>query len=111
MSKDGQVEIVGMEQDERPALDRIKLLRPDVILVDSGSAADDHCLTISEIFKEIPDARVISISLEENDIDIYDKQRIVASGPEDLLRAICQGSKSQLQGVEAEKTSPSPQPS
>jgi DNA-binding NarL/FixJ family response regulator len=89
LSKDEQVEVVGMEKDDdRGALDTIKSLNPDVILVDSGADRDDACLTISEIFREVPGARVISLSVQESGIDIYDKQRIVACGPDDLVRAI-----------------------
>ena len=77
-----------MEKDDRQALDRIKALSPDVILVDSSTARENPCLTISEIFQGIPGARVISLSLQESGIDIYDKQRIVACGPDDLVRAI-----------------------
>ena len=94
LSKVGQVEIVGMEKDDHRALDRIRVLNPDVILVDSGAAREDTCLTISEIFQGIPGARVISLSLQESGIDIYDKQRIVACGPDDLVRAIRRGDSS-----------------
>lgn len=88
LSRDIQVEVVGMEKDDQQALEKIKALNPDVILVDSGATHTDPCLTISEIFQEVPGARVISLSLQENGIDIYDKHRIVACGPDDLVRAI-----------------------
>lgn len=92
LNREGEVDVVGVERDDRRALDRIRLQHPDVILVDSGVPREGPCLTIPEIFREVPDARVISLSLHENGIDIYDRQRIVASGPEDLLRAIRRGS-------------------
>lgn len=81
-----------MERDDRLALERIRALRPDVILVDSSGAPEEHCLTISWIFREMPEARVINLSLQGNGIDIYDKQRITAAGPEDLLRVLRGGS-------------------
>ena len=93
LSQQGEVEVVGMERDDRQALEKIRRLRPDVILVDSGAAPEEYCSTISWIFKEIPEARVISLSLRENGIDIYDKQRITATGPEDLLRVLHRGSE------------------
>ncbi len=85
------VEVVGVERDEPQAMDKIRDLRPDVILVDSGTHRRESCLTLSEIFQEMPGARVISLSLQENGIDIYDKQRILALTPEDLVRAIRRG--------------------
>jgi len=91
LNKVGQVEVVGVEKDDQQALDTIKALNPDVILVDSGTTREDPCLTIAEIFQEAPGARVISLSLEESGIDVYDKQRIVACGPDDLVRAIRRG--------------------
>ena len=91
LSQVADVEVVGAERDDRLALDRIRLLHPDVILMDSSARREDCCLTVSEIFQEIPDARVISLDLQENGIDVYDKQRIIASSPEDLVRAIRRG--------------------
>ncbi|MCL4535535.1 MAG: hypothetical protein M1370_10305 [Bacteroidetes bacterium] len=91
LSREPLVEVVGVEKDDRQALDKIKSLNPDVILVDSGATRANTCLTIAEVFQEVPGARVISLSLQENGIDIYDKQRIVACGPGDLVRAIRRG--------------------
>ena len=88
MDREAGVEIVGMERDDRQALDKIRRLRPDVIVMDSGASPEDCSLTVSGIFQEIPHARVIALSLRENGIDVYDKQRIVAAGPEDLLRVL-----------------------
>lgn len=93
LSREQGVEIVGMEREDRKALERIRLLRPDVILVDSGTRRQDSCPIIAEIFREIPDARVISLSLTENGIDVYDKHRITASSPTDLVRAIRRGAR------------------
>ncbi len=106
MSQVREIEVVGMERDDRRAMDRIRQLRPDVILVDSDTRESLSCLTISEIFQEIPDARVISLNLERNGIDIYDKQQIAASGPEDLVRAIrgnsaVQSAKCEVRGEKA----------
>ncbi|MHB1160826.1 MAG: hypothetical protein ACYC66_03250 [Chloroflexota bacterium] len=93
LSQEGGIEVIGMERDDRQAIDRIRALRPDVILVDSSDTPEDHCLTISGIFQEMPEARVINLSLQENGIDVYDKQRITAAGPEDLLRILRRGSE------------------
>lgn len=91
LSKESEVQVVGMERDDRQTLDKIRLLDPDVILVDSSTKPEESSITISEIFQRAPNARVISLSLRENGIDIYDKQRVTASGPEDLLRVIRRG--------------------
>jgi two-component system nitrate/nitrite response regulator NarL len=88
LAREQEVEVVGMERDDRQALARIKALDPDVILVDSGARREEPSPTISEIFQEAPSARVISLSLQENGIDIYDKHRIVACGPAELVQAI-----------------------
>ena len=52
-----------------------------MILVDSSTHPEASSITIPEIFQKAPNARVISLSLRENGIDIYDKQHVVASGP------------------------------
>ncbi len=95
LGQEAEVEVVGMERIDRLALEEIRRLRPDVILVDSSADPDDHCLTISGIFQEIPEARVIALSLRENGIDIYDKQRIAAAGPKDLLRVLHRGTETE----------------
>jgi DNA-binding NarL/FixJ family response regulator len=93
LSKEREVEVVGMERDQRQTLEKIRLLDPDVILVDSSTHPEASSITIPEIFQKAPNARVISLSLRENGIDIYDKQHVVASGPQDLLRVIRRGSE------------------
>ncbi len=95
LGQESEVEVVGMERDDRLALEEIRRLRPDVVLVDSSAGTEDHCLTVSGIFQEIPEARVITLSLQENGIDVYDKQRIVTAGPEDLLRVLRRGTETE----------------
>lgn len=91
LAKEGEVEVVGTERDDRHALDTLKALNPDVILVDSGAPRGESRLTIAEILQDVPQARVISLSIDENGMDIYDRQRMVAAGPADLVRAIRRG--------------------
>ncbi|HEX9015764.1 MAG TPA: hypothetical protein VF960_07145 [Chloroflexota bacterium] len=88
LAREQEVDVVGVEKDDPAALEQIKALGPDVILVDSTARHDERCLTISEIFRESPGARVISLNLQEDGVDIYDKHRIVACGPIELVRAI-----------------------
>ena len=88
LAREQGVEVVGVEKDDRGALRRIKDLSPDVILLDSSACRDEPCPAIAEIFQEAPGARVISISLQDNGVDIYDKHRITACGPEELVQAI-----------------------
>src|SRR5215208_783633 len=76
LAKEHELDVVGMEKDDRQAIDQIGALKPDVILVDSGARRDDSVLMISEILEKAPRARVISLSLHENGIDIYDRHRI-----------------------------------
>lgn len=88
LAREQGVEVVGVEKDERDALGHIRNLSPDVILLDSSAQRGENCPAIAEIFREAPGARVISLSLQENGVDIYDKHRIVACGPEELVQAI-----------------------
>ncbi len=88
LAREQEVEVVGVEKDDRQALGRIKELGPDVILLDSSLQRGERCAPIAEIFQQAPSARVISLSLQENGVDVYDKHRIVACGPVELLHAI-----------------------
>ena len=90
LAREEEVDVVGMEKDDPQVIGRLKELSPDVILVDSGARPEDSCLTLSEIFRELPEARVIRLDLQENGVDIYDRQRIAGCGPEELVHAIRQ---------------------
>ena len=85
LSHQAQIEIVGQETDAACALERVRELRPDVVIVDSTSPGVDAPELALAIFRAGMRVRVIGLGLEDNAIHIYHKERRIAHGVEDLM--------------------------
>jgi TorA maturation chaperone TorD len=83
-----QIEIVAEEEDATRAMERFKALQPDVVIVDSESPTGDLAALSLRILKEGKQVRVIGLSLRENAVYVYRKERIIAHRVEDLMNAI-----------------------
>ncbi len=84
--------VVGCETDIAPAIEQIKKLRPDVVIVDTS---DPACDATSEILRALEgsDQRVIGMSLLDSTIHVYHDERLIIRGVEDLIRAVRCGKK------------------
>jgi DNA-binding NarL/FixJ family response regulator len=81
-------DIVGQETDVEQAVDRIKELQPDVVIVDSDGPAYDSTLALMHILRANPGIKVIGLSLQNNNLYTYRAKQWVARGVEDLEKAI-----------------------
>jgi DNA-binding NarL/FixJ family response regulator len=82
------LEIVGREADADEAVERIKELQPDVVVLDSGAPACDPTMAVMRILREGVGAKVIGLNLQDNTMCIYlGEQRVVKEG-KDLMEAI-----------------------
>jgi DNA-binding NarL/FixJ family response regulator len=82
------LEIVGREMDLEKGLDRIRELRPDVVIVDNGDPMHDPMAAVMRILRERLGTRVIGLDLQDNVVCIYRSEQRMARGVEDLLEAI-----------------------
>jgi chemotaxis response regulator CheB len=82
------VEIVGHEADVDTAIARIKELRPDVVIVDNGSAACTDGTIVMRILQEQTGAKIVGLSLHDNTFSIYRGEQRELCQIEDLTRAI-----------------------
>jgi len=80
------VKVVGMETNQHLALDSIRRLRPDVVVFDSTE--QDPAYTIGCLLKECPGTRLITLSLKDNKMKIYDNYQVVTPSPTDLIKAV-----------------------
>ena len=72
------LEVVGREADVDKAIGRIKELRPDVVILDSGDPACAFTPAVMRILREGVGAKVIGLNLENNTMCIYrGEQRVV----------------------------------
>ncbi len=88
LARQAKVEIVAQEADPARAVESIKELQPDAVIVDNECPADDPAELALAVFKTGAKARVIGLSLKDNTIHIYHNERRIAHEVEDLMKAI-----------------------
>ena len=82
------LEIVGRETDMDKAIERIKELQPDVVILDSGDPACDLTPAVMRILREGVGAKVIGLNLQDNTMCIYRGEQRVVEEVKDLVEAI-----------------------
>ena len=78
------VDIVGRETDVDKAIERIKELQPDVVILDNGDPTPE----VMCILREGVGTKVIGLNLQDNTICIYRGEQRVVKEVEDLVEAI-----------------------
>lgn len=81
-------EIVGQSEKLNAAIDQIKALAPDVVILDTDGPPSGRSKDIVRILESVPGVKIVGLSLQNNNIHIYQTRRWIASGVEDLLEAI-----------------------
>jgi len=82
------LEIVGREADVDLAMDRIRELQPDVVVLDNSSPVCLLTPAVMDIFAACPGVRVVGLNLENNTVCIYSGEQRVVESMEDLVEAI-----------------------
>jgi DNA-binding NarL/FixJ family response regulator len=95
LSSDARVEVVGEAADGRAAVERVRLLRPDLVLMDVRMPNLDGIEATRQLLAAAPDVRVVILTTFEQDDYIFGALSAGASGfllkrtePEALLAAI-----------------------
>jgi DNA-binding NarL/FixJ family response regulator len=95
LSSDEQVEVVGEAGNGRAAVEQVRTLRPDVVLMDVRMPDLDGIAATREVLAASPDVRVVILTTFEQDDYIFGALNAGASGfllkrtgPEELLAAI-----------------------
>jgi DNA-binding NarL/FixJ family response regulator len=84
LEQDNRVQIVGMESNVAKALQAVRSLRPEVILVEEPT---EHWGKWP--FLELATAgRIVTLSLEHAYATVYDEHRVTAADPAELVKAI-----------------------
>ena len=84
LRQEANFNIVGQERELDQALEQIKELQPEVVILES----DDRVPQVTQILHASPNVRVISLSLQNNDLHIFQAKQWIARETEDLVKAI-----------------------
>jgi DNA-binding NarL/FixJ family response regulator len=82
------LDIVGQETDADKALERIKEIRPDVVILDCAEPGCDPTLAVMRILREGVQTKVIGLNLQDNTMYIYRGEQRVVKEVKDLIEAI-----------------------
>jgi len=95
LSSDSRVEVVGEAGSGRAAVERVRTLRPDLVLMDVRMPDLDGIAATREVTSESPEVKVVILTTFEQDDYIFGALNAGASGfllkrsgPEELLAAI-----------------------
>lgn len=82
------LEIVGsVRADLQVVTAEIQATNPNVIII-SDDIATSNAQLIMSLLRAYPDLRIITFSLEDNRINVYDKREVIVSTASDLITAI-----------------------
>jgi hypothetical protein len=85
---DGQpgLAVVGMDTADLDVIDKIRQLRPDVVVLDADS--DAQMTLLPTLLRENLGVKLVGLTLEDNRIDIYYQQQFVGTDVADLVEAV-----------------------
>lgn len=85
--KQPEVELVGTTSDRKSAMDEIKRLKPDTVIVESTkSRMDSDTLAILKSCPWV--SRIIDFSMDDNTMRVYQREEKTVAQVEDLLDLI-----------------------
>ena len=82
-----QVIRISAEQSIEDLFEQIKRIQPDVIILHTGKCAGNSSLAV-QLLQEYPNLRVITTSLEDNQMQVYSKHSLMVRKVSDLLSII-----------------------
>jgi len=85
------LEVIGIDLDKPAAIEQIAGLEPDAVIVDSADLPAHNSALILQLLRETPSVKVLCLSITDGSVDIYRKQRFVASKAEELVDALQKG--------------------
>jgi DNA-binding NarL/FixJ family response regulator len=95
LSSDETIEVAGEAGDGREAVDRVRVLHPDLVLMDIRMPNVDGISATRDVLAAFPDVKVVVLTTFEQDDYIFDALSAGASGfllkrtkPEELIAAI-----------------------
>ncbi len=91
------VQIVGMESDVAKALKAVQSLKPEVIIVEECTGKHQP-MRLGAFLHSATGGRVVTLSLDHDSATVYQRNRMAATDPADLVKAIQGVGKSHIPG-------------
>lgn len=89
LRQDNGLEVMGQETNLDRAVERIKNLQPDIVIVDnSGPEQQGLPAAVLQILDENSGTKVVGLSLQGNYLSIYQSTRRIITSVEDLVNVI-----------------------
>lgn len=88
LAQQEKIEIVGATERPDQAIEQVKSLHPDVVILDSTNMPGDPLVSLKHIFHACPTAKVICLSLHNNQMAIYQAVRQQAKIEYRVLKAV-----------------------
>lgn len=89
LSQANGLDVMGQETDLDRAVERVKTLQPDVVIVDnSGPGQQAIPAAVLQILDENSGTKVVGLSLQGNHLRIYQSTQRIITNVEDLMSII-----------------------
>jgi DNA-binding NarL/FixJ family response regulator len=88
LRQEAGLDIVGREADADKALERIKEIQPDVVILECAEPTRDPTLAVVRILRKEVGTKLIELNLQDNTVCIYRGEKRVVKSIEDLVEAI-----------------------
>lgn len=88
LKKSEGLEVIGVDLTQQGAVARVSALRPEVVIVDGDDVPAYGGSLILQLLRENPSAKVLCISVNGSDVDVYHKSQVSVTRAEELLAAI-----------------------
>jgi DNA-binding NarL/FixJ family response regulator len=88
LRREAGLDIVGRETDADKALERIKEIRPNVVILECAEPTCDPTPVLMHLLREGVETKVIGLNLQDNTLYIYRGEQRVVKEVKDLIEAI-----------------------
>jgi chemotaxis response regulator CheB len=88
LGKESGLELVGRETDVEQAIESIRRLEPDIVILDSDYAACNLDPFLIRVLQEHAGIKVVGLNLQNNQLCIFQEEHKMVQCVDDLLSAI-----------------------
>jgi DNA-binding NarL/FixJ family response regulator len=88
LRQEAKLVIVGQETGINEAVEQLKELQPDVVILDSDDPPANLTPQLMNVLRASPGVKVIGLSLQTNNLYTYQAKQWIVKGVADLMEAI-----------------------